>query len=88
MDTIAAVSLAANPLLIGVLAYMLRRWIERLERIVEAFGKSQQECQISLAKVYRTKVDAEDDSRRQWTKIDNHGERIAVLEALCIGDGK
>lgn len=88
VDTLAAVALAVNPVLIAVLGYMLKRWIERLERVIESYGQKQTECQLTLAKVYRTKAEAEADSTRQWLKIDDHGTRITILETLLTGDGK
>jgi len=88
MNTLALLSMALNPILLGVLGYMLKRWIERLEDLLTEYRKSQAECQLSLAKSYRTKAEAETDSARQWEKIDSHGERITRVETLLIGDGK
>lgn len=81
MDALALVALAVNPILLAILGYMLKRWIERLELLLEAFRKSQTECQLSLARTYRLKSEAEADSDRQWAKIDNHADRITRLEA-------
>jgi predicted nucleic acid-binding Zn-ribbon protein len=88
MDTLAHLSMVLNPVLLALLGYMLKRWIERLEDLLAEFRKSQTECQLSLARTYRTKAEAEADSNRQWAKIDNHGERITRVETLLTGDGR
>jgi uncharacterized protein YifE (UPF0438 family) len=87
MDTVALLSTLLNPILLALLGYMLKRWIERLEDLLAEFRKSQTECQLSLAKTYRTKAEAETDSARQWEKIDAHGERITRVETLLAGEG-
>lgn len=85
-EVLSTLSLAVNPILVAVLGYMLKRWIERLERIIELYGIKQNECQLTLARVYRTKDEAEADSARQWEKIDAHGDRLTRIETMLKVD--
>lgn len=85
-EVLSTLALAVNPILVAVLGYMLKRWIERLERIIENYGVKQTECQLTLAKVYRTKDEAESDSARQWEKIDAHGDRLTRIETMLKVD--
>jgi len=86
-EVLPAVALTLNPLLVGILAWMLKRWIDRLEHTLIDFGRRQTECQLSLAKVYQTKVEADDDSLRQWAKLDDHSQRLARVETR-LNDGR
>lgn len=73
---------------IGVCAWFIKQWMARIEKSILEYGKAQQDCQLSLAKTYRTKSEAEADSIRQWIKIDDHGTRLTRIETLMTGDGK
>lgn len=88
MDALAIVAIALNPILLAVLAYLLKRWIERLEATIRDILKAHGECQLNLAKTYRTKTEAETDSARQWSKIDDHGNRLVRVETMLESDGK
>lgn len=88
MDALAIVAIALNPILLTVLAYLLKRWIERLETTIRDILKTQGECQLNLARTYRTKAEAEADSDRQWSKIDEHGNRLTRLETRMEAEGK
>lgn len=71
-------------LLLLVVAYFLRGVLREIKEIKE----SQRLCQLSLAKEYRLKRDAEDDSRRQWEELDELGNRMTRVETILAGDGK
>jgi hypothetical protein len=88
METMATASFIVNPILLAVLGYMLKRWIERLETTIKDILKTQGECQITLARVYRTKAEAEADSSRQWDKLDDLGNRMTRVETRLESDGK
>lgn len=87
MDAVSTVALVSYPALLGLLAFFMKRWIDRLEKIIEKLVDNQNVCQLSLAKTYRTKAEAESDSTRQWTKIDDLGNRMTRVETL-LDDGK
>jgi hypothetical protein len=87
MDAVATLALISYPALLGLLAFFMKRWIDRLEKIIEKMVDTQNVCQVTLAKTYRTKSEAEADSSRQWLKIDDHGNRLTRVETL-LEDGK
>lgn len=88
MDAIATLALISYPALLGLLAFFMKRWIDRLEKIIERLVENQNTCQLSLAKTYRSKAEAEADSARQWSKIDDHGNRITRIETILETDSK
>lgn len=95
VDAVATLSLVSYPGLLAVLWWIGRRWVarmdrwfDRMERLLEEYRQAQTECQISLARVYHTREDAEEDSKRQWDRLEDHGRRIAVLEVIHRDDGR
>lgn len=92
MDAVATLALVSYPILLGILAWFMKRWVDRLERAIDRFEisikeilKTQSECQISLNKTYRTKADADQDSTRQWEKLDDLSNRMTRVETKIGG---
>ena len=73
---------------IGVCAWFGKKWMERIDASILSYGKVQHDCQVELPKTYQTKVDADADSTRLWSKVEDHGTRITRLETLWLSDGK
>lgn len=76
-----------NPILIVVVAFFIKRWMDGITASMKVYSEQQRQCQLSLATTFRTKADAKDDSDKQWKKIDDHGDRLARVETLLEQDG-
>ena len=80
LEVLAVVALALNPILLSVAGVLFWRLIVGLQTSIEAYGKNQRECQLSLLAVYRTKAEANVDSDRQWQVLNDLGARVVRVE--------
>lgn len=87
---IAALAAILSNIILGLVSYMVKRWMDRVDVRLDRFEADSKSCAIGLLSTFRTKEEASAawaQARRewddQWTKINDHDRRITRIETVC-----
>jgi len=77
--TLDNLALVTYPVLLVVLAFFVRKWMDDIKKAIEKYSEQQRLCQLSLATTYRTRAEAE----RAWAQhILEEAEQDRVIDDL------